>query len=173
MSDEPYTMDIYELQNWCLLQAIKDYQTKPYSKLKHKNLREEFYNTGLIPQGYFSYTCGQTKFFDNPCILREFVGSSCDNGLLIELSTPHLIKEYEFKIDPKTTIYKIGYDFDHIYHCFSEDIKNGDMILPNTIKPIIDREKNRIASFEIDKAIKKIKLDLDDLNDEIDSSIRF
>ena len=88
--------------------ALHQYRYLPYSKLRYRNLRKDFYDAGIIPLSYFSYCLSQKAPFRQKGSMRETLDNMVDCGDLMEMFTKVTADFTGLKIDPKTTLFTSG-----------------------------------------------------------------
>ncbi|SFF11470.1 hypothetical protein SAMN04488523_1198 [Sulfitobacter brevis] len=88
--------------------ALHHYRYLPYSKLRYRNLRKDFYDAGLIPLGYFSYCLSQKAPFRQKGSLRDTLDNLVDCGDLMEIDSKAVGEFTGLSIAPKTSLYTSG-----------------------------------------------------------------
>ncbi len=106
--DNPRTFTRHHSRYFAIRLALHQYRTLPFEKLKYRNLREDFYNHGIVPYGYLSYCCSQKAPFREAESLPRAVDALCAYGDLRMLSNEAAAEHFDIKIDPKSTLYLQG-----------------------------------------------------------------
>ncbi|PIE10266.1 MAG: hypothetical protein CSA72_09710 [Rhodobacterales bacterium] len=88
--------------------ALHQFRTLPFQRLKYRNLREDFYENGIIPLSYFSYCCSQKAPFRQPGSLTETLAFMCAMDELNMLRNEGAADMFGLKIDPKSTLFMEG-----------------------------------------------------------------